>query len=73
MAGPKPHDYRSLRNLDERELLLPMEPRMSPKRDVLAWRLERLRDSEWMPPGRTAQWEKNHSSASRHENIRLHL
>lgn len=43
-------DLRALCELDGRELLLPVEPRMYPKRDVLAWRLERLRDPDWMAP-----------------------
>ena len=55
LLDPRVPDYRSLRDLDERELLLPMESRMYPKREALAWRLERLRDSEWTPLGSTTQ------------------
>lgn len=43
-------DLRALCDLDERELLLPTEPRMYPKRDALAWRIERLRDPDWIAP-----------------------
>lgn len=43
-------DLRGLCELDGRGLLLPSEPRMYPKREVLAWRLERLRDLDWVAP-----------------------
>ncbi|MBK7792604.1 MAG: HNH endonuclease [Betaproteobacteria bacterium] len=38
-------DYRELRDLDGKRLFLPSEPRLYPKRDVLDWRVARLRDS----------------------------
>jgi putative restriction endonuclease len=41
-------DFRGLCNLDGRELLLPVEPRMYPKRESLQWRMERLRDTDWI-------------------------
>jgi hypothetical protein len=34
-------------------LPLPGQPRMIPKRDVLEWRLEHLRDAGWMAPEAT--------------------
>ena len=43
-------DLRNLCDLDGRELLLPVEPRMYPKRESLEWRIERLRDLEWIAP-----------------------
>lgn len=43
-------DFRSLCDLNGRELLLPAEPRMYPKRESLEWRVERLRDLEWIAP-----------------------
>ncbi|MFT3953797.1 MAG: HNH endonuclease [Piscinibacter sp.] len=43
-------DNRALCDLDGRELLLPAEPRMYPKRESLEWRIERLRDTEWIAP-----------------------
>ena len=36
--------------MDRRELLLPSEARMDPKRDALEWRMKRLRDPDWMAP-----------------------
>ena len=46
-------DFRALCDLDGRELLLPTEPRMYPKRDALEWRIERLRDLDWIAPEAT--------------------
>lgn len=43
-------DFRALCELDERELLLPTEPRMYPKRSALEWRINRLRDTDWIAP-----------------------
>ena len=43
-------DFRTLCELDGRELLLPSEARMYPKRDALEWRIERLRDPDWVAP-----------------------
>lgn len=45
-------DYQSLLSIKGQELLKPREPRMWPKQEVLAWRLERLRDQTWVagPP-----------------------
>ncbi|MEI7970786.1 MAG: HNH endonuclease [Betaproteobacteria bacterium] len=43
-------DFRHLCDLDGRELLLPGEPRMYPKRESLEWRVERLRDPDWTAP-----------------------
>jgi putative restriction endonuclease len=43
-------DFRALCNLDGRELVLPSEARMYPKRDALEWRMERLRDPDWIAP-----------------------
>ncbi|MBK6337995.1 MAG: HNH endonuclease [Betaproteobacteria bacterium] len=40
-------DYRELRDLDGKRLFLPSEPRLYPKREVLEWRVARLRDSGW--------------------------
>ena len=40
-------DYQSLLHIKGQELLKPREPRMWPKQEVLAWRLERLRDRTW--------------------------
>ena len=40
-------DYGMLVELQGRPLLLPTEARMSPKRAVLEWRIERLRDTGW--------------------------
>jgi putative restriction endonuclease len=40
-------DYRELRDLDGKRLFLPSEARWYPRRDVLEWRLARLRDSGW--------------------------
>jgi putative restriction endonuclease len=37
-------DFQKLCELDGRALLLPAEPRMYPKRESLAWRIERLRE-----------------------------
>lgn len=48
-------DFRNLCDLDGRELLLPVEPRMYPKRESLAWRIERLRDPEWIAPDAVQQ------------------
>ena len=42
-------DYRELRDLDGKRLFLPSEPRLYPKREVLDWRLARLRESGWTP------------------------
>ena len=46
-------DFHSLCDLDGRELLLPSEPRMYPRRDVLEWRKGRLRDQDWIAPEAT--------------------
>ncbi len=43
-------DFRALCDLDGRALLLPAEARMYPKREVLEWRIERLRDPDWIAP-----------------------
>ncbi len=43
-------DLRVLCDLDGRPLLMPIEPRLYPKRDALEWRLERLRDPQWTAP-----------------------
>jgi putative restriction endonuclease len=43
-------DFRRLCELDGRALLLPSETRLTPKREVLEWRLERLRDAGWAAP-----------------------
>jgi putative restriction endonuclease len=43
-------DLRVLCDLAERPLLLPAEPRMYPRQEVLTWRMERLRDADWVAP-----------------------
>lgn len=43
-------DLRALCELDGRDLLLPVQPRLYPKREALEWRLERLRDPDWIAP-----------------------
>lgn len=43
-------DLRPLCELAERPLLLPAGPRMYPRQEVLAWRMERLRDADWTAP-----------------------
>jgi len=43
-------DFRTFCDLEGRELLLPGEPRMYPKRESLDWRIERLRDTGWIAP-----------------------
>lgn len=43
-------DYRHMLDLEGRTLFLPTEARMYPKRESLAWRLERLRDPGWASP-----------------------
>jgi putative restriction endonuclease len=48
-------DLRVLCKLDGRDLLLPAEPRMYPKRESLEWRIERLRDPDWLTPEATHQ------------------
>jgi putative restriction endonuclease len=48
-------DFRILCDLDGRELLLPAEPRMYPKRESLEWRIERLRDTDWIAPDAAQQ------------------
>ncbi len=40
-------DCRELRDLDGKRLFLPSEPRLYPKREVLEWRVARLRDIGW--------------------------
>lgn len=40
-------DYTLLLDLRGKPLFTPTEPRMSPKREVLEWRLARLREPEW--------------------------
>lgn len=46
-------DFRTLYDLDGRELLLPTESRMYPKRSALEWRMARLRDADWIAPDAT--------------------
>jgi putative restriction endonuclease len=48
-------DLRTLCDLDGRDLLLPAEPRMYPKRESLEWRIERLRDPDWIAPDAAQQ------------------
>lgn len=43
-------DFRRLCDLEGRQILLPAEPRLVPKREALVWRLERLRDAHWTAP-----------------------
>jgi putative restriction endonuclease len=43
-------DFRALCDLDGSEVLLPSEARMYPKREALEWRMERLRDPDWIAP-----------------------
>jgi len=40
-------DFRPLLELDGQPLLPPQWPRLLPRQDVLAWRLDRLRDPAW--------------------------
>jgi putative restriction endonuclease len=40
-------DYGMLLDLKDKPLFLPREARMSPKEDVLAWRMDRLRETAW--------------------------
>jgi len=47
LIDPRIPDLKALRDLDGRELLPPKEPRMTPKRDALEWRMARLRDPDW--------------------------
>lgn len=42
-------DLQRLVILDNRPLLLPLQRAMWPRADVLAWRLDRLRDPDWRP------------------------
>jgi putative restriction endonuclease len=55
LLDPRIPDFRTLCELDGRDLLLPGEPRMYPKRESLEWRVERLRDTEWIAPEATPQ------------------
>ena len=43
-------DLRTLCGLDGQPLLGPEETRLTPKREALQWRLERLRDPVWEAP-----------------------
>lgn len=43
-------DFKVLCDLDNSSLLLPAEARMYPKRESLEWRIERLRDTDWVSP-----------------------
>lgn len=47
MLDARVPDYAMLVDLQGKPLFLPTEIRMSPKREVLKWRLDRLRDSAW--------------------------
>jgi putative restriction endonuclease len=48
-------DFWTLCDVDGRDLLLPAEPRMYPKRESLEWRIERLRDPDWIAPDAAQQ------------------
>lgn len=50
VLDPRIRDLRTLCDLDGRELLLPAEPRMYPRRDVLEWRIEHLGEPDWIAP-----------------------
>jgi putative restriction endonuclease len=41
-------DYQSLLAIEGKEVLRPMDRRMWPKQEVLAWRLGKLRDHDWI-------------------------
>lgn len=43
-------DFQTLCSLQGKSLLGPAEARLTPKREALEWRLERLRDPDWSTP-----------------------